>query len=114
MDERGERGASAMVVHLHAGHALHSAALEEHARQRMAHELGALAGRVTRVDVYVSDENAGKHGGADKRCAAEAHAAGMDPITVESRAGDVYVVVTEAARKMQRALQARFQRSDGR
>ncbi len=103
-----------MVVHVHAEHSLHSAALEEHARRRVAHELSSLAGRVTRVDVFVSDENAGKHGGTDKRCALEAHPAGMDPVTVESRAGDVYVVVTEAARKMQRALQARFERSEGR
>ena len=41
--------------------------------------LGRFSDQITRIEVHLSDENAGKSGGADKRCLMEARLAGRQP-----------------------------------
>jgi hypothetical protein len=87
-----------------------SPALDERTRETLMSALGHLAERLTRVEVHLGDENSRKAGPADKRCMLEARPKGLDPIAVEVFGADYYGVVHEAAGKLRRALQHRFER----
>ena len=69
--------------------------------------------RLTRVEVHLTDVNANK-GGRDIRCVMEARAAGFNPVMVDDLARDVDAAVRNAARKLERALETRFERMGGR
>jgi len=60
-------------------------------------------GRLTRVEVYIQDVN-GHKGGIDKRCAMEAHPAGLHPVAVDNRAGGIDEAVSGAVDKLIHAL----------
>lgn len=90
-----------------------SQALDERISSLLESTLGHLADRLTRVEVHLGDENAHKPGPADKRCLLEARPKGLDPIAVETHAGDLYDAVEEAAGKLKRALTRRLERHDG-
>ena len=65
---------------------------------------------VTRLEVHLSDENAGKSGPRDKRCLPEARPKSRPPLTVTNESGDVQTAVSGAAGKMQRLLETTFGR----
>ena len=65
----------------------------------MAH----FADRVTRVEVHLSDENAGKGGAAVLRCKMEARLIGRAPVAVSHDAPGMDAAVTGAAHKLARA-----------
>ena len=69
--------------------------------------------QVTRVEVFLSDENAGK-AGADKRCRMEARPAGLPPVTVTATADKLADAFTSATEKLQRALDADIGRGKNR
>lgn len=83
-----------------------SDALGKHINEQIKHALRHLEGRFTAVNVHIHDENAGKHGGNDKRCVIEARPAGYDPLSVESNGDDFYITVNAAARKLQAAAES--------
>lgn len=67
--------------------------------------LGRFDHMLTRVEVYLSDENsAAKGGGADKTCKLEARPANHQPVTVVHRAGEVSESVEGACTKMEHML----------
>ena len=68
--------------------------------------------RLTRVEVYLGDENAGKFGAADKRCTLEARPAGQRPLAVTDHAGSLEEACTGAVRKARRLLERRLGRLD--
>ena len=59
---------------------------------------------ITRVEVHLSDENAAKGGGDDKRCLMEARLAGHQPLVVSHKAPSMELAVTGAAEKLQHAV----------
>ncbi|WP_311222307.1 MULTISPECIES: HPF/RaiA family ribosome-associated protein [unclassified Acidovorax] len=59
---------------------------------------------LTRVEIHLSDLDAGKSGGADKRCSIEARAAGRPPLAVTADAEKVPEAFTAAIDKLARAL----------
>lgn len=59
---------------------------------------------ITRIEVHLSDENADKHGAADKRCLIEARLEGRQPEVVSDEADTLKKAYSGAARKMQRVL----------
>ena len=61
--------------------------------------------RLTRVEIWVADENGPKAGPDDKRCSMEAHPRGRRPVGVKHHAGDVKAAIKGAARKLARALE---------
>jgi ribosome-associated translation inhibitor RaiA len=67
--------------------------------------LGHLAEHITRVEVHLSDENAGKVGGADKRCMMEARLEKHQPLAVTEEAGTMTAAVDGAAHKLKRLLE---------
>ncbi len=89
-----------------------SDALDEHVGQELDSAIGRFAPRITRVEVHLSDDNGPqKEGPRDKRCLMEARPASMDPVVAEHEGDDLYDVVREAARKLERVLDRRFKTS---
>jgi ribosome-associated translation inhibitor RaiA len=66
--------------------------------------------QLTRIEVHVSDQNAGKSGPDDKRCLIEARTKDHSSLTVTDNASDVQASVIGAAGKMQRLLETTFGR----
>ena len=67
--------------------------------------LGHFADHVTRVEVHISDENAGKSGAEDKRCLMEARLVGRPPLAVTNHADSLDAAVNGAAHKLVRAIE---------
>lgn len=62
--------------------------------------LARFAGTLTRVEVHIEDENAGKAGGADKRCMMETRASGLTPLSVTHHAATIDEACSGALRKL--------------
>ena len=59
---------------------------------------------LTRVEVHLNDENAGKSGAQDKRCQMEARIKGHQPLSVTHKADSLDLAVDGAADKLLRAI----------
>ncbi|MFN2442368.1 MAG: HPF/RaiA family ribosome-associated protein [Thermoanaerobaculia bacterium] len=68
--------------------------------------LARFAERITRVEVHLSDQNAGKGGTDDKRCMLEARLEGLQPIAVTDTSGTIVQAVDGAVGKLKRAIQS--------
>ena len=68
--------------------------------------LGRFGDHITRVEIHLSDENAGKTGSNDKRCLMEARLAGRQPEAVTHQAGSLDEAFRGAAGKMRRSLES--------
>ncbi|WP_280356132.1 HPF/RaiA family ribosome-associated protein [Nocardia otitidiscaviarum] len=80
------------------------------ARERIADVLGRFGDRITRVEVYLSDENGDKGGEDDKKCTLEARPAGQGPVVVTHKAATIEQAYDGAAREMVSLLSSRFGR----
>ena len=60
--------------------------------------------QLTRIEVYMDDENGDKSGVDDKRCTLEARLEGMNPVTVTSHGNTIEEAVKSAADKLKSAL----------
>jgi predicted component of type VI protein secretion system len=74
--------------------------LEDQIRQRLAR----FEGRITDVEVHVSDLNGSKGGNADLRCTIEARVNGIPPVAAIDEGTNVDRAVIGAAKKVVRAL----------
>ena len=79
-----------------------SAALERYDRQ------------LTRVDVYLADENGDKHGPDDKSCRIEAKPAGHQAVAAGHKAADLMDALDGAVVKLEKVLDHTFGRLDHR
>lgn len=70
--------------------------------------------RITRIEVHLSDENAGKEGKDDKKCLIEARPEGLQPLAVTCKAETVDQAVLDALTKMESSLTSLFGRKDER
>lgn len=59
---------------------------------------------ITRIEVHLSDENAAKSVGNDKRCLLEARISHHQPIVVSHHADTIHVAIEMASDKLLRAL----------
>jgi ribosome-associated translation inhibitor RaiA len=82
--------------------------------QRIEAELGSVLSRfseqITRVEVHLGDESAGRSGGVDKRCMLEARPAGQHPVAVTHHAASVGEACSGAVHKLETLLQTRYGR----
>lgn len=90
-----------------------STALDRHIHDKLARIERHFGERLTQVRVFLEDVNAGK-GGVDKCCHMEARPEHHEPVAVEAMARDAYRVVGEAVDKLDRALEHRLARAEGR
>ncbi|MFN4171770.1 MAG: HPF/RaiA family ribosome-associated protein [Pseudorhodobacter sp.] len=74
--------------------------------------LSRFADQITRVEVHLSDENAGKGGNDDQRCLLEVRPTGQQPMAVTHQAATVEEASAGAVQKMQRKLQSSFGRQN--
>jgi hypothetical protein len=74
--------------------------IEEQIRQRLAR----FEGRITDVEVHVSDINGPRGGAADLRCTMEARVNGVPPVAVADHGSSVDRAILGAAKKAARAL----------
>lgn len=81
---------------------------------QLRRKLGRFEERLTRLEVHVSDSNARKGGGDDKRCTIEARPRGAEPVTVTAEAGDVDAAARQAGAKMVSLLDSQFGKAEAR
>jgi Sigma 54 modulation protein / S30EA ribosomal protein len=76
--------------------------------------LSRFGDQLTRVEVHLGDENAGKSGAADKRCMMEARPAGQQPVAVTNLAATLDEARRGALQKLENVLESKFGRLDRR
>ena len=94
-----------MQIQINTDHHLQgSEAREQWASGVVDTAMGHFADNVTRVEVHLSDENAGAGGAPDKRCLMEARLNGRSPIAVTQHAESIDAAVNGASHKLVRAM----------
>jgi hypothetical protein len=87
-------------------HITGSAKLTREVEDIVHHALDRFSDRITRVEVYLSDENsAEKSGDSDKRCLIEARLGGLQPITVGHQGSSLDQAASGAANKLEKTLE---------
>lgn len=81
------------------------AARVEGVSRTVEHALARFAEAITRVEVHLSDENAGKSGKNDQRCVLEARLQGRSPVAVTEHADSQGQAINGATDKMVRLLE---------
>jgi len=76
----------------------------------VATALGHFGSHLTRVEVHLTDQSAGRSTGNDIRCLLEAHPEGLEPQFASDNASTVDIAVHGALHKMLRALETTFGR----
>lgn len=101
---KSARAGHVPMIEVRVSHSLKgSAGLEAHVQEVVGAAVARFAERVTRVEVHLSDDNAGK-GGDDKRCVIEARPASKAPVSTTATAATVHKAINAAAGKMKRLL----------
>jgi hypothetical protein len=77
-------------------------------RADVENALSRFRDQLTRVEVHLGDENAGKTGGADKRCTMEGRLAGQQPVAVTHNAATLAEAWNGAAQKLKNLLESRL------
>jgi RNA polymerase sigma factor (sigma-70 family) len=86
-------------------HIVGSSKLTQEADTLVRQALGRFGDRITRVEVYLSDENSRqKFGDTDKRCVIEARLGGLQPITVSHQGSSLDQALGGAADKLEKTL----------
>ena len=83
----------------------HHTDLTERVQGVVEGRLERFAGRITRVEVHLSDLNSCKRGERDKRCTMEARLGGVPPIVVSHEASTLAEAIHVAADKLERAVE---------
>ena len=74
--------------------------------------LSRFADQITRVEVHLSDENAGKGGSDDQRCMIEVRPTGQQPMAVAHQGPSIHEASAGALQKILSKLQSSFGRQD--
>jgi len=85
-------------------HILGSAELSNYIEKNFLDYFDRYKSTITRIEVYLSDENSHKRGEDDKRCLLEARIANHQPIVVGHHAETIHQAITAAAEKLLRSL----------
>ena len=78
--------------------------LNNYIRNHLSESFERFQGAITRIEVHLSDENAGKSGGNDKRCLLEARIANRQPVVVSHHADTIHQAIEAASHKLLRSL----------
>ncbi len=77
----------------------------KYAEEALKTALHGMTERLTRVEVWVADENGEKGGPDDKRCSMEAHPRGKKPVGVKDHAASIPSAIKGTAKKLAVALE---------
>jgi ribosome-associated translation inhibitor RaiA len=81
-----------------------SAELINHVKTSLADQFERFKNAITRIEVHLSDINAGKTAANDKRCLLEARIANRQPVVVSHHADTIHQALEGAAEKLLRSL----------
>jgi DNA-directed RNA polymerase specialized sigma24 family protein/ribosome-associated translation inhibitor RaiA len=82
-----------------------SAKLVEDVERVVQQALGRYGDRITRIEVFLSDENSSqKFGGSDKRCVIEARLGGVRPVSVSHQGSSLDQAIGGATDKLEKTL----------
>lgn len=81
-----------------------SAELNAYVSNSLSESFGRFKNAITRIEVHLSDENAGKTATNDKRCLLEARIANHQPVVVSHHADTIHQAIDRASEKLLRAL----------
>jgi ribosome-associated translation inhibitor RaiA len=94
-----------MIIQIHAqDNPRIGADFSEQVQTLVAEKLRRFADRITRVEVFLSDQNGAKSGPDDQRCVIEARLAGVQPVSVKDHHSSPQQAVRGALSKMQHLL----------
>jgi ribosomal subunit interface protein len=94
-----------MKVQVNTGHNIEgSEELNKYIDSSLSESFDRYSVAITRIEVHLSDENAGKAGAADKRCLLEARLSNHQPVAVSHHADNIYVAIDTASDKLLRSL----------
>ncbi len=94
-----------MLVHVSTNnHLAGESQLADKVAENVKDKLKRFEGQITRIEVFIHDDNAEKSGAADKRCIMEARVAGIDPIAVSHQAPEVSDAVKGSIDKLMKSL----------
>ena len=88
-------------------------ALEERVNAMIEQHLGRFAPRLSRIEVFLSDQNSTKGGPDDKRCAIEARLENDDPIGASHEDEDLAAAIRGACDKLKSKLDTRIGKQRG-
>jgi hypothetical protein len=71
-------------------------------------EMSRFSDQITRIEVFLSDENGHKKGKNDKKCILEARLEGMQPLAVSDHANNHEVAVKGALVKLKTVIETRL------
>lgn len=100
-----------MQVQIHTNGIANSDALNARLQQELEAALRIYSDQITRIEAHLHDDNGPKHGN-DKRCLLEIRLAGHQPLAVESASDDMYLSITQATGKAQRAVRNKIERHE--
>jgi hypothetical protein len=80
----------------------------------MRSALERFSDQITRLEVHIGDESAGKSDGLDKRCMLEARPAGQPPVVVTHHAGSVAEACSGAVQRLENLLESKYGKSSHR
>jgi ribosome-associated translation inhibitor RaiA len=83
-------------------------ALLAYVEKEIRDTLSRFADRITRIEVHLGDENAGKASNADKRCMMEARPNGQPPLSVKHHAATLDEAMHGALKKLKTVLDGKF------
>ncbi|MBB4911614.1 HPF/RaiA family ribosome-associated protein [Actinophytocola algeriensis] len=106
----GFPGRVLVQIQVNTDHNIHGGErLATHVSAELATVLARFDGWLTRVEVHLSEDGAGRP--EDKRCVIEARPAGKQPVAVTHHATTVDEAYTGAAQKLERVLDTRYSRA---
>ncbi len=88
-----------------------SALLNSYVVETLTSALERFKGIITRVEVHLTDENAAKSGGQDKRCLMEARVAHHQPIIVRHNADNIHQAIQETSDKLERSISSLMEKT---
>jgi ribosome-associated translation inhibitor RaiA len=88
--------------------------LVSYVETEIASSLDRFSSQITRIEVHLSDSNAGKAGPHDKRCMIEVRLAGRKPEAVSDEGETLKAALGGATRKLKRFLESTLGRLDDR
>ena len=80
--------------------------LTAHVRRAVMNALNRFDGRITHVEVHLSDQNGAASGQSDKCCMMEAHIMGRQPTAVMYDAASLDLAVDGAVNRIQRSIES--------
>jgi ribosomal subunit interface protein len=94
-----------MNIQVNTGHNIEgSAELNTFIEDSLSSTFERFSVALTRIEVHLNDENAGKKGENDKRCLLEARLSNHQPVTVSAHADTIYQAIDSASDKLLRSL----------